>query len=251
MIRAALVVLAAFAAASWMPIARASDAPASPAARSRADVHFLAGYDHFRAGRADDARREWNACRELDEAHDFCEFGLTALDAGAPRAAEPEAPVTAAPPLKDEFPVPGEPVDRAANQAYLEGVIYYQKGDYEKARIAWLKAKGLATVGSDVAKDATAGLEKLAVLYGAAPATGDKAPKDLKTAPEKKDEHQALQTYFTGLIHYQKGDTEKARVEWRRALSLAPRDSSVEADAKAALEKLDRDEASTRRDGKK
>jgi tetratricopeptide (TPR) repeat protein len=237
MIRAALVVLAAFAAASFLPIARASDAPASPAARSRADVHFLAGYDHHRAGRAEDARREWNACRELDETHDFCEFGLTVLDAGAPRAAEPEAPVTAAPPLKDEFPV--EPADRAANQAYLEGVIYYQKGDYEKARIAWLKAKGLAAPGSDVAKDATAGLEKLAVLYGTAPATGDKAPKDLKTAPEKKDEHLALQTYFTGLIHYQKGDLETARVEWTRALALAPRDSSVEADAKAALRKLD------------
>jgi len=250
MIRAALVVLAAFAAASLLPIARASDAPASPAARSRADVHFLAGYDHFRAGRADDARREWNACRELDEAHDFCEFGLTALDAGAPRAAEPEAPVTAAPP-KDEFPDPVASADRAANQAYLEGVIYYQKGDYEKARVAWLKAKGLATPGSDVAKDATAGLEKLAVLYGTAPQTGDKAPKDLKAAPEKKDEHEALQTYFSGLIHYQKGDLEKARIEWRRALSLAPRDSSVEADSKAALEKLDRDEASTRRDGKK
>lgn len=238
MIRAALVVLAAFAAASLLPIARASDAPASPAARSRADVHFLAGYDHFRAGRADDARREWNACRELDEAHDFCEFGLTALDAGAPRAAEPEAPVTAAPP-KDEFPDPVAPADRAANQAYLEGVIYYQKGDYEKARVAWLKAKGLATVGSDVAKDATAGLEKLAVLYGGAPATGEGAPKSLKTGDEKKDEHMALQTYFSGLIHYQKGDLEKARTEWKRALSLAPRDSSVEADAKAALDKLD------------
>jgi tetratricopeptide (TPR) repeat protein len=235
MIRAALVVLAAFAVASWMPIARASDAPASSAALSRADVHFLAGYDHFRAGRAADARREWAACRELDEKHDFCEFGLSALDAGAAKADEYEAPATAAPPA--EFPV--ETADRAANQAYLEGVIYYQKGDYEKAREAWLKSKGLAAVGSDVAKDATAGLEKLNVLYGTAPATGDAVPKSLKTSPEKKDEHEALQTYFTGLIHFQKGDLEKARIEWKRALSLAPRDSSVEADAKAALAKLD------------
>lgn len=239
MIRAALVVLAAFVAAALLPIARASDAPASPAPLSRADVHFLAGYDHFRAGRAEDARREWAACRELDEKHDFCEFGLSALDAGAPkRGGDPDAPVTAAPPTaNEEFPV--ETADRAANQAYLEGVIYYQKGDYEKARIAWLKSKGLATVGSDVAKDATAGLEKLAVLYGTAPGTGDGAPKSLKTGNEKKDEHMALQTYFSGLIHYQKGDLEKARIEWTRALSLAPRDSSVEADAKAALAKLD------------
>ncbi|MDP3542280.1 MAG: tetratricopeptide repeat protein [Elusimicrobiota bacterium] len=229
MIRAALVVIAAFAAAALLPIARASDAPATAAARSRADVHFLAGYDHFRAGRAEDARREWNACRELDDKHDFCEFGLSALDAVAPPPvqAEAEEPVTAAPPHHE------------ANQSYLEGVIYYQKGDYEKAREAWRKAKELAPAGSEVAKDATAGLEKLAVLYGTAPATGDAVPKSLKTGGEKKDEHMALQTYFSGLIHYQKGDLEKARIEWQRALALAPRDSSVEADAKAALAKLD------------
>lgn len=240
MIRAALVVLAAFAAAALLPIARASDAPA-PAALSRADVHFLAGYDHFRAGRAWDARREWAACLEIDAKNDFCEFGLSALDAGAPRPvpAEAEAPVTAAPPHHE------------ANQSYLEGVIYYQKGDYEKARLAWRRAKDLAPPGSEVAKDATAGLEKLAVLFGSAPATGDAAPKSLKTGGEQKDEHMALQTYFSGLIHYQKGDLEKARIEWKRALSLAPRDSSVESDSKAALEKLDKDEASTRRGGKK
>ena len=248
MIRPALVVLAAFVAVSLLPFARASDAPASPAARARADVHFLAGYDHHRAGRLADARREWTACRELDDKNDFCEFGLTVLDAGAPRAAEAEAPVTAAPPATDD----GAPVlNPAANQAYLEGVIYYQKGDYEKARIAWLKAKGLAPAGSEVAKDATAGLEKLNVLYGMTPQTGDSAPKSLKSAPEAKDEHEALQSYFTGLIHYQKGENDKARVEWKRALSLAPRDSSVEADAKSALEKLDKDEGSTRRGGKK
>jgi tetratricopeptide (TPR) repeat protein len=250
MIRAALVVFAAFAAASLLPFARASDAPASPSARSRADVHFLAGYDHFRAGRAEDARREWNACRELDEAHEFCEFGLTVLDSKAPKPAEADAPVTAAPPAADSWPAPA-PANQASSQAYLEGVIYFQKGDYEKAREAWRKAKDLAPAGSDAAKDAAAGLDKIAALYGTAPETGDGAPKSLKTAPEKKDEHEALQTYFSGLIHYQRGDSEKARIEWKRALSLAPAGSSVESDAKAALAKLDKDEASTRRDGKK
>ncbi|UPT74652.1 MAG: tetratricopeptide repeat protein [Elusimicrobiota bacterium] len=53
------------------------------------------------------------------------------------------------------------------------------------------------------------------------------------------------------MIHFQKGDMEKARVEWKRALALSPKGSSVESDAKAALKKLDSDEASTRRGGKK
>jgi tetratricopeptide (TPR) repeat protein len=195
----------------------------------------------MRAGRVEDARREWKACLELDATHDFCEFGLSVLDAGAPKPAEAEAPVTAASPVT-AAPPSGE---REAQQSYLEGVIYYQKGDYEKAVEAWRKAKKFAPKGSDTASDARAGLEKLDLLYG------KKAPQDLKAAPEKKDEHQALETYFTGLIHYQKGDSEKARTEWKRALSLAPKGSSVESDAKAGLEKLDKDEASTRGDRKK
>jgi tetratricopeptide (TPR) repeat protein len=199
----------------------------------------------MRAGRVEDARREWKACLELDTTHDFCEFGLSVLDAGARKPAEAEAPVTAAPPAATESGPAPSSSEREAQQSYLEGVIYYQKGDYEKAGEAWRKAKKLAPKGSDAASDAQAGLGKLDQL-----GVGKK-PSSLKGAPEKKDEHEALQTYFTGLIHYQKGDTEKARTEWKRALSLAPKGSSVESDAKAGLEKLDKDEASTRRDGKK
>jgi tetratricopeptide (TPR) repeat protein len=238
------MILPALAAALALSV-QAAEAPVS--ARARADVHFLSGFDHFRAGRAEDARREWKACRELDETHDFCEFGLSVLDAGAPKTGpaaeeEPKA-VTAAPPAVDS--------SRDSQQAYLEGVIYYQKGDYEKARAAWRKAKELAPPGSDAAKDASTGLDRINKLYGDTPDTGDNAPKTLKQAPEKKDEHEALQTYFTGLIYFQKGDLARARVEWTRAKALAPEDSSVMSDSKAALEKLDKEEASTRGDRKK
>lgn len=228
------MIIPAFVLALLLSSAHAAELPP----RARADVHFLSGFDYFRAGRVEDARREWKACRELDEAHEFCEFGLSVLDAGALKAAE-AAPVTEAMP------------EREANQAYLEGVIYFQKGDYEKARLAWRKAKDLAKPGGDAANDASAGLDKIAKLYGDTPVTGDKAPKTLRNALEKKDEHAALEVYFTGLIHYQKGDMAKARIEWTRSLSLAPKDSSVEFDSKAALEKLDKDEAGARGGSKK
>ncbi|PIR16178.1 MAG: hypothetical protein COV48_10330 [Elusimicrobia bacterium CG11_big_fil_rev_8_21_14_0_20_64_6] len=52
---------------------------------------------------------------------------------------------------------------QASQQSYLEGVIYYQKGDYEKARDKWLHAKQLDPANSD----ALAGLEKIEKLYGA------------------------------------------------------------------------------------
>ena len=50
-----------------------------------------------------------------------------------------------------------------SEQAYLSGVIYYQKGDYEKARDKWLNAKQLDPSNTD----ASAGLEKIEKLYGA------------------------------------------------------------------------------------
>ncbi|MDE2509502.1 MAG: hypothetical protein KGL74_00135 [Elusimicrobia bacterium] len=50
-----------------------------------------------------------------------------------------------------------------SQQAYLEGVIFYQKGDYEKARDKWIHAKQLDP--SNI--DAAAGIEKIEKLYGA------------------------------------------------------------------------------------
>ena len=50
-----------------------------------------------------------------------------------------------------------------SQQAYLDGVISYQKGDYEKARDKWMHAKELDP--SNI--DAVAGLEKIEKLYGA------------------------------------------------------------------------------------
>ncbi|MFI5360652.1 MAG: hypothetical protein ACHQ49_01680 [Elusimicrobiota bacterium] len=50
-----------------------------------------------------------------------------------------------------------------SQQAYLDGVISYQKGDYEKARDKWLNAKQLDPSNAD----AIAGLEKIEKLYGA------------------------------------------------------------------------------------
>lgn len=196
---------------------QAAEVAARDSPRSRADVHFLAGFDHHRAGRAEDARREWKACREIDETHDFCDFGLSLLDSGASKPAA----------VSD-----GE---RQAGQAYLEGLIHYQKGDYEKARTAWNKAKELAPKGSDTASDAAAGLERIEKLY----APAGKRSRSPAEPLGKKDEHDALEAYYSGLIHYQNGDAAKARTEWDRALSLAPKGSAVESDAKAGLQKLD------------
>ncbi|MDD5305109.1 MAG: tetratricopeptide repeat protein [Elusimicrobia bacterium] len=81
--------------------------------------------------------------------------------AKAAAAGQTQAPAgqTGAPPPAQN----AESNRQASQQAYLEGVIYYQKGDYEKARDKWLHAKQLDPANSD----AIAGLEKIEKLYGA------------------------------------------------------------------------------------
>jgi tetratricopeptide (TPR) repeat protein len=82
-------------------------------------------------------------------------------DAAAAAAANPAASGS-----KDGAAAGAPPSDNAkqqSQQAYLEGVIYYEKGDYEKARDKWLHAKQLDP--SNI--DAAGGLEKIEKLYGA------------------------------------------------------------------------------------
>ncbi len=82
------------------------------------------------------------------------------------KAAADKAAAEAANPTPAAGPTPGATSDNAkqqSEQAYLSGVIYYQKGDYEKARDKWLNAKQLDPSNTD----AIAGLEKIEKLYGA------------------------------------------------------------------------------------
>ena len=57
--------------------------------------------------------------------------------------------------------ISNENAKQQSGQAYLEGVIFYQKGDYDKARDKWFHAKQLDPSNSD----AIAGLEKIEKLY--------------------------------------------------------------------------------------
>lgn len=76
------------------------------------------------------------------------------------------AAATGSAPPAGSTPAAGAASDNAkqqSQQAYLEGVIFYQKGDYEKARDKWMHAKQLDPSNTDAA----AGIEKIEKLYGA------------------------------------------------------------------------------------
>ncbi|MBI4678424.1 MAG: tetratricopeptide repeat protein [Elusimicrobia bacterium] len=55
-----------------------------------------------------------------------------------------------------------EDARRSSQQHYLSGVIYFQKGDYVKARDEWTLALQLDPGNSD----AKAGIDRIEKLYG-------------------------------------------------------------------------------------
>lgn len=88
------------------------------------------------------------AAQPIDEGR----YAVPGVDPGRGEAAvEAPAPSAAVPPA----------ANRESQQYYLAGVIYYSKGDYEKARENWQKALVLDPGNAD----AKTGLERISKLY--------------------------------------------------------------------------------------
>jgi hypothetical protein len=146
------------------------EAPKIPAMRAdaiRAEVHFRAGADWYFHDELGDARREWDACRRLDPGHPFCALGLRLAPASGRRLADRQRPPgEESRPAPDPLPRPatGREGIGSAQQQYLTGMIYFQKGDYERARDAWVRCSRAPE--SDSTSDCRVGLRKIEQLYG-------------------------------------------------------------------------------------
>lgn len=123
----------------------------------RAEVHFRAGADWYFHGERAEARREWDACRRLDPGNPFCALGLKLLRRGKPPRHSSEAAVAPA-----AGPAPA--TDRSAEQAYLAGMIWYQKGELERAAADWKRCAAAAP--GKTGFDCRAGLERIRKLRG-------------------------------------------------------------------------------------
>lgn len=180
--RRALILLASALAASACSRGSAPPEPArEPAevlvstqnANRFAEQAYLEGMRDFRQGDLGSAAEDFERCLTLGatgQTAGGCTAGLQLARAelersasGAPRAAP------AAPPAKRD--------DRAASQAYLEGVIFFQSGDYEKARASWVRCAKAAVPGSPTADDCRAGLDRLLKLYGVSGSTASDGKK--------------------------------------------------------------------------
>jgi tetratricopeptide (TPR) repeat protein len=132
---------------------------------------------------------------------------------------------------------PGPDDKRQVQQRYLSGMIYFEKGEYEKALKEWETAHELDPEDRDV----SAGLARVRKLLGRSPRTGEAIPLQAQPAFDRseqrsEDQRRSQQHYLSGLIYYQKGDYHKARDEWSTALRIDPDN----VDAAAGLARVDR-----------
>ena len=165
-------------------------------------------------------------------------FGL--LAARAQSAEAPQSRAVISPESVIARPVPAASPDeggRQAQQYYLAGMVYFEKGDYEKALKEWETAHKLDPEDQDVA----AGLARVRQLLGRTPRSGEAIP--LQAAPvfdrsetRSEDQRRSQQHYLSGVIYYDKGDYAKAREEWVLALRIDPDN----VDAAAGLARVDR-----------
>jgi tetratricopeptide (TPR) repeat protein len=210
-------------------------APGPTAARR----DFLAGVEAHRKGADDEAAADWDRCLKeaalgSQDAQD-CRVSSDLLRELNAAQSAPRAPVAIAVPRAPSTPKagpsrPAAPVDalHRAEQAYLEGVVFYQNADWEKARAAWKKCSLAAPADSEVAADCRAGLAKL----------GEETPAP--SAGSGDSARRAEQAYLEGVVFYQKGDYIRAAAAWKNCVDLSsPKDDGA-ADCRAGLDRLDR-----------
>jgi tetratricopeptide (TPR) repeat protein len=226
--------------------------PAPTAAR----LDFLDGVEAHRKGADDEAAADWDRCLKRaapgGQDEEDCRISsdlLKELSAaksvqGAAAAQAPAAPkprLARAPAAS--VPIGPSPADalHRAQQSYLEGVVYYQNGDWEKARAAWKKCFLEAPPDSEVASDCRSGLAKL----GEEPPSPPRGSRDA--------ERRAQQSYLEGVVYFQKGDYMKAGAAWKKCVGLAAPGADEAADCRAGLERLGQlfGDSSTPPDGKK
>jgi len=184
--------------------ARAADAKKAPVSKAR--QKFLAGVLAHVDGDDAAAQNLWKQCRaeaapESDDALD-CSLFSEMIEEDRAKSSKEDAP--------------------EAVKAYRDGVAAYRRKDHPAADKLWHDCVSAAKAGSRISHNCLAAMELT------------KAPASRKPAVEER----AQNDYLKGLVEYQKGDYEKARLNWKLCVETAPAESRSASDCQAGLERI-------------
>ncbi|OIO11426.1 MAG: hypothetical protein AUJ52_02070 [Elusimicrobia bacterium CG1_02_63_36] len=195
----------------------------SRAERRAAYKQWDAGVALVLAGEEGKAKEAWEACLRLDPENADCRAGLQLISGKPDLTARAEPSGAALPEPGEENPpaaVPAPPIPPAldAVKYWNAGIIYFQKGDYPKALAQWR----LCAAKDAMNKDCRTGIDRVEGRL-ALPKQPAPAPKqDEAENPKDAKVRAAFSHWNAGILHYQKGELEKAREEWTLCRSQDP-----------------------------
>jgi tetratricopeptide (TPR) repeat protein len=192
------------------------------AERRAAYKQWDAGVALVLAGEEGKAKEAWERCLRLDPENADCRAGLkllsrkgSALD--APAAVRPPAPAPEIEESQAAHPKAAIEPRRTAVKHWNAGIIHFQAGHYRKALAEWR----LCLAQDKMNKDCRTGVDRVEGRLAlperprAAPTAEPKDPKEARTRA-------AFRHWNAGILHYQKGELEKARKEWMKCRKQDP-----------------------------
>lgn len=212
--------------------------PISTRNKRRAMKHWNSGLIWFQKGRYDRAREEWLLCRAIDPSNTDCPIGLKRVDrmsglqtpvsippSRKPAKGAPDVPKSSPPSGTSAPKVHRTAAKRTAYKHWNNGIIYFQKGDDDKAKEEWTQC----LIADPSNADCMSGLKRLGGTPPPPPKSPSKpakAKKPKKAATPKlrseENRRKGMKHWNYGIIYFQKGDYAKARDEWLLCLSFDP-----------------------------
>lgn len=204
-------------------IARAGDSGEETARKLwKTGVDLILADDKFAA------HVSWTSCLEHDPKNKNCTVGLELL---GPRfkLTKKDKPTKIDGKIPAVSPIVSSKGARARRK-WNEGIVHFQKFEYDKAKKAWKKCAKL----DPKFKDCEVGIRRIEKIKEDVKEKNTWRKKRKRKVP-KGNKRVALEHWNKGILHFQALEYDKARSQW---LLCAARDSSNK-DCKAGLQRID------------
>ncbi|MFH2204020.1 MAG: hypothetical protein ABIJ96_12950 [Elusimicrobiota bacterium] len=198
-----------------LPLLAAAPARAGDSDAEIARKFWTAGVEYVLAGDKHQAHVVWTKCAEYDAKNKSCLAGLQLLGARF-KLEKKDRPTE----IDAELPDVRHVISSGEVQArgkWSEGMIHFQKYDYDAAQTAWRECAELDPKN----EDCRLGVKRIDGIRRDVKEK-DKWRRKKKPSVAKGKKQEAEKHWNQGILYFQGGEFEKARQEWLRCLARDP-----------------------------